>query len=125
MDSDSKIQEYLNQSQDLAKQFGIQFNASGLNTPLESVQGDPAGHPSWKQCFRPGTLMYITANGNVLPCCISPFATSDYSAIILGNVFESSLKEIWQGPKYRNFRKAHQTDSPPKCCRGCGIRWSL
>ena len=125
MDSDGKTREYLNQSQNLAEQFGIQFNASGRNTPLESVRGDTAGHPSWKQCFRPRTLMYITANGNVLPCCISPFATSDYSAIILGNVFESSLKEIWQGPKYRNFRKAHQTDSPPKCCRGCGVRWSL
>ena len=125
MDSDGKTREYLNQSQDLAEQFGIQFNASGRHTPLESVQGDTAGYPSWKQCFRPRTVMYITANGNVLPCCISPFATSDYSAIILGNVFESSLKEIWQGPKYRNFRKAHQTDSPPKCCRGCGIRWSL
>ena len=125
MASDGKTREYLNQSQDLAKQFGIQFNASGLNTPLESVQVDPANQPSWKKCFRPTTLMYITANGNVLPCCISPFATSDYSSIILGNVFKSSLKEIWRGPKYRNFRKAHQTDSAPKSCRGCGVLWSL
>ncbi len=125
MDSDGKTREYLNQSQDLAKQFGIQFNASGLHTPLESVQLNSANRPSWKQCSRPNTLMYITANGNVLPCCISPFATSDYSSIILGNVFESSLKEIWCGPTYKNFRKTHQTDSPPKCCRGCGVLWSL
>lgn len=125
VDSDGKTREYLNQSQDLAKQFGIQFNASGLHTPLESVQVNAANRSSWKACFRPRTLVYITANGNVLPCCISPFATSDYSSIILGNVFESSLKEIWLGPKYRNFRKKHQTDSPPKCCRGCGVRWSL
>jgi radical SAM protein with 4Fe4S-binding SPASM domain len=125
MDSDGKTREYLYQSQDLAKQFGIQFNASGLHTPLESVQVNAANRPSWKQCFRPTTLMYITANGHVLPCCISPFATSDYSSIILGNVFESSLKEIWQGPKYRKFRKTHQTGSPPKCCRGCGVLWSL
>jgi len=125
MDSDGKTREYLNQSQDLAKQFGIQFNASGLNTPLESVQANPGNRSSWEQCFRPNTLMYITANGNVLPCCISPFSTSDYSSINLGNVFESSLKEIWFGSKYRDFRKTHQTDSPPKCCRGCGVLWSL
>ena len=125
VDSDGKTREYLNQSQNLAKQFGIQFNASGLHTPLESVQVNSGNPPSWKQCFRPNTLMYITANGNVLPCCISPFATSDYPSIILGNVFESRLKEIWFGSKYKKFREIHQTDSPPKCCRGCGVLWSL
>ena len=125
MDTDGKTQETLNQSQDLAKQFGIRFNASGLSSPLQSVRVDTAKQPSWKQCVRPNTLMYITANGNVLPCCISPFATSDYPSIILGNVFESSLKEIWLGSKYKDFRKTHQTDSPPKCCQGCGVLWSL
>ena len=125
MASDGKTREYLNQSQDLAGQFGIQFSASGLRSPLESVQTYSANRSSWQKCFRPKTLMYITSNGNVLPCCISPFSTSDYSSIILGNVFESPLKEIWLGSKYRDFRKTHQTDTPPKCCRGCGILWSL
>jgi len=125
MASDGKTREYLNQSQDLAEQFGIQFSASGLRSPLESVQTYSANRSSWQKCFRPKTLMYITANGNVLPCCISPFSTSDYSSIILGNVFESPLKEIWLGSKYKDFRKTHQTDTPPKCCRGCGILWSL
>jgi radical SAM protein with 4Fe4S-binding SPASM domain len=125
MVSDGKTREYLYQSQDLAKQLGIQFSASGLSTPLESVQTYLENRSSWQKCFRPKTLMYITSNGNVLPCCISPFSTSDYSSIILGNAFESPLKEIWLGSKYRNFRKTHQTDTPPKCCRGCGILWSL
>jgi radical SAM protein with 4Fe4S-binding SPASM domain len=69
--------------------------------------------------------MYITANGNVLPCCISPFSTVDYASIILGNVFKDPLAEIWSGARYRNFRKQHQTETPPKCCRGCGVYWSL
>ncbi|MDH3883198.1 MAG: radical SAM protein [Desulfobacterales bacterium] len=125
MQSDGKTREYLNQSQDLAKQFGIRFSASGLSTPLESVQTYSGNRYPWQKCFRPKTLMYITSNGNVLPCCISPFSTSDYSSIILGNVFESPLKEIWLGSKYTDFRKTHQTDTPPKCCRGCGILWSL
>ncbi|MGW8303463.1 MAG: radical SAM/SPASM domain-containing protein [Desulfobacterales bacterium] len=125
MDLDGQSQKLLNQSQALAKQFDIQFNASGLAAPLESVRTDPADRSSWKKCFRPKTLMYITANGNVLPCCISPFATSDYSSIVLGNVFESDLAEIWSGSGYQKFRKTHQTNTPPKCCRGCGIRWSL
>jgi radical SAM protein with 4Fe4S-binding SPASM domain len=125
MDSDDKTRELVNQSQALAKQLDIQFNASGMAAPLESVRTDPADRSSWKKCFRPKTLMYITANGNVLPCCISPFSTSDYSSIVLGNVFESGLEEIWLGSRYQGFRKTHQTDTPPKCCRGCGIFWSL
>jgi radical SAM protein with 4Fe4S-binding SPASM domain len=125
MGSDSQSRALVTQSQALAKQLDIQFNASGMAAPLESVRADPADRSSWKKCFRPKTLMYITANGNVLPCCISPFATCDYSSIVLGNVFESGLQEIWLGPGYQKFRKTHQTNTPPKCCQGCGIRWSL
>jgi radical SAM protein with 4Fe4S-binding SPASM domain len=69
--------------------------------------------------------MYITANGNVLPCCISPFSSVDYDSIILGNVFKEPLAEIWSGSRYRNFRKQRQSATPPECCRGCGIQWSL
>ncbi|MGD8491970.1 MAG: radical SAM protein [Desulfobacterales bacterium] len=122
--SDVSVRQRVEQGQDLAKQLGVQFNASGLTSPLESVQTDTRSRDPWKGCFRPTTLMYITANGNVLPCCISPFSTSDYASIILGNVFETSLKEIWLGSKYRAFRKSHQTATPPKSCRGCGNLWS-
>ena len=125
MDSDANTREFVNQSQILAKELKIQFNASGLTTPLASVQTDSGDRYPWKRCLRPTTLMYVTANGNVLPCCISPFSTTNYGSIVLGNVFENNLKEIWHGTKYRQFRKSHQTDIPPRCCRGCGILWSL
>ena len=123
--SDDEARQAVEQGQVLARQLDIQFNASGLSTPLESVRANAGPSHTWKGCFRPTTLMYITANGNVLPCCISPFSTSDYTSIILGNVFESRLEEIWLGSKYRSFRKSHQTDKPPKSCRGCGNLWSL
>jgi radical SAM protein with 4Fe4S-binding SPASM domain len=113
------------QSQELAAKLGVQFNASGLSQPCASLHGQPAAGLPWAKCYRPSTLMYITANGNVLPCCISPFSTVDYASIILGNVFKDPLAEIWSGSRYRNFRKQHQTETPPKCCRGCGVYWSL
>ena len=124
-DSNDEDLELIHDSRLLAAQLGIRFNASGLGNPLESVQTDSAAKLPWSKCYRPQTLMYITANGNVLPCCISPFATIDYSSIILGNVFEASLAEIWSGPKYSGFREQLQTETPPKCCRGCGVLWSL
>ena len=117
--------ELIHNSRRLAAQLGIRFNASGLANPIESVQADSAAIMPWSKCYRPQTLMYITANGNVLPCCISPFSTVDYTSIILGNAFESKLEEIWSGPKYTYFREQLQTETPPKCCRGCGVLWSL
>ncbi len=123
--SDDATLQLIHNSRQLATRLGIRFNASGLNNPLESVQADSALTSPWSKCYRPQTLMYITANGNVLPCCISPFSTTVHSSIILGNVFESSLEEIWSGPGYTDFRDQLQTESPPKCCRGCGVLWSL
>jgi radical SAM protein with 4Fe4S-binding SPASM domain len=125
MKKDDTVREPVRRSQRLAKQLGIEFNASGLTTPLDSIRPDSADQLAWKKCMRPRTLMYITANGNVLPCCISPFSISDYTSIILGNVFKSALKSIWLGSKYTHFRKLHQTDTPPGCCRACGSLWSL
>ena len=124
-DSNDGTLESIHNSRLLAANLGIRFNASGLSSPIESVQADSAAKMPWSKCYRPQTLMYITANGNVLPCCISPFSTIDYSSIILGNAFESSLEEIWSGPKYTYFREQLQTQTPPKCCRGCGVLWSL
>jgi radical SAM protein with 4Fe4S-binding SPASM domain len=124
-DSNDETLELIHSSRLLAAQLGIRFNASGLGSPLESVQADSATKLPWSKCYRPQTLMYITANGNVLPCCISPFSTIDYSSIIMGNIFKSSLEEIWSGPKYTSHREQLQTESPPKCCRGCGVLWSL
>ena len=117
--------ELIEESQELATRLGIRFNASGRSEPAASLQGEAEASLAWSKCYRPQTLMYITANGNVLPCCISPFSTADYDSIILGNVLENALEEIWRGPEYANFRKTHQTSTPPKCCRGCGIQWSL
>ena len=125
VDSDTVVTELIHESHEIAKQYGVQFNASGLSNPLESLPTGFGNPLPWKKCYRPKTLMYITANGNVLPCCISPFAASDYESIILGNVFDSSLAEIWSGHRYRAFRKKRQTEKPPQCCQGCGTLWSL
>ena len=124
-ESDNGSVQIIRASQELAVKRGIRFNASGQAEPIESLQGEAEIRRPWSKCYRPWTLMYITANGNVLPCCISPFATVDYTSIILGNVYDTALEEIWTGSKYLNFRKEHQTATPPKCCRGCGIQWSL
>ena len=53
--SDESVRQRVEQGQNLAKQLGVQFNASGLSTPVESVQTDTRKRHSWKGCFRPTT----------------------------------------------------------------------
>lgn len=124
-DSADGPSELIQESQETAAELGIRFDASGQTEPIVSLRGKAEAGLPWSKCYRPWTLMYVTATGNVLPCCISPFSTVDYASIILGNVFEDPLEDIWSGAKYAEFRKHHQTVTPPRCCRGCGIRWSL
>lgn len=108
----------------LAEELGVAFQASGATTPHESVsvKGD---HP-WQGCMRPWTLMYITANGNALPCCIAPFAVPEYASILLGNVFQQPLSEVWNGQRYQELRAALLSEAPdPWPCQFCGVKWSL
>jgi MoaA/NifB/PqqE/SkfB family radical SAM enzyme len=124
-ESEPRFLDLIRESRTQADRLGVRFNASGLCRPEESLKADTRKEKPWRKCFRYHQLMYITAWGNVLPCCIAPFATTDYASLILGNVFETPLEEIWTGERYTRFRDAHAGSTPPACCRGCGILWSL
>lgn len=116
---------WLKEAEALAMDLGITFRASGATSPRESLMSPDGNRRPWSQCHRPRTLLYVTANGNVLPCCFSPFTTHNYPGLILGNAFELPLVEIWNGVAYRRFRGALQSDSPPESCDRCGVHWSL
>jgi MoaA/NifB/PqqE/SkfB family radical SAM enzyme len=108
----------------LAVELGLIFRASGATTPHESVAVQGA-HP-WQGCYRPWALIYVTANGNLLPCCIAPFATPEYASLMLGNVFERPLAALWNDVPYQRLRDAVLSPDPaPWPCQHCGVRWSL
>jgi MoaA/NifB/PqqE/SkfB family radical SAM enzyme len=112
------------QAEALSKELGLVFRASGATTPHESIS--LKGEHPWQGCMRPWLLMYITANGNALPCCIAPFATAEYSDIMLGNIFDHSLAEVWNGARYQELRTAVLSEGPaPWPCQHCGVKWSL
>jgi MoaA/NifB/PqqE/SkfB family radical SAM enzyme len=115
----------LGEAESLAARLGVSLRASGATTPRESLRGSDQDRRPWSKCRRPTSLMYITANGNVLPCCLSPFTTRDYPGLILGNVFWMSLAEIWNGDAYERFRARLQSDTPWEACDRCGVYWSL
>jgi MoaA/NifB/PqqE/SkfB family radical SAM enzyme len=114
----------IQESERLAAELGVIFRASGATTPHESIA--VKGESPWRGCMRPWILMYITANGTALPCCISPFAAEDFTSIVLGNVLDESLPAVWNGERYQALRAAVDSDGPaPWPCQYCGVKWSL
>ena len=121
-EEDDEVLSLIAACEEVAGRCGIALEASGRLAPSESIRAIDSRRP-WSGCTRPWRSTYVTANGNVLPCCIAPFATRDYGSIVLGNVFEQPIEEIWNGAAYEAFRRAHASDQPPDVCRGCGTRW--
>lgn len=121
---EATVKEAVEKAELLCKKYEINFHASGASAPLQSL--DPAaGSRPWAGCQRPWTVSYVTANGNVLPCCISPWTAKDYKGAILGNAFQEPLAQIWNGERYKVFRTSFESDTPPDPCRGCGTLWSI
>jgi radical SAM protein with 4Fe4S-binding SPASM domain len=116
------LDELFDRCAEAAARAGVELIGTGRLGAGESLRPVDGARP-WSGCTRPWRSTYVTANGNVLPCCIAPFATRDYDGIVLGNVFERPIAEIWNGPAYDAFRRAHASDDPPEACRGCGTRW--
>jgi MoaA/NifB/PqqE/SkfB family radical SAM enzyme len=114
----------IREAEEVAANLGIRFNASGATEPGASLKKKDSTQP-WALCRRPWTLMYFTAHGRAIPCCIAPFSMRGYDSFTLGDATQQTLKEIWNGEKYQDFRRALVTDTPPKACANCGLRWSL
>ncbi len=114
----------IREAEEVAKELGVMFSASGAVDPGESIRMQRTDNP-WSLCRRPWSLMYITANGRVLPCCIAPFSMKGYGAFTLGDASQQTLREIWNGSEYQRFRDGLLTSAPPPACVNCGLRWSL
>jgi MoaA/NifB/PqqE/SkfB family radical SAM enzyme len=117
-------QRMVQECEALARANNLKFTASGATTPGESLAVN--GKSPWHGCYRPWSLMYITATGNALPCCIAPFAVTDYEQIMLGNVLRDGIESVWNGAQYQSLRGAVLSDGPaPWPCQHCGVKWSL
>lgn len=65
-----------------------------------------------EECRRLWSMINISSDGNVIPCCY------DYNGSMkVGNVFEDSFGEIWEGERLASLRKYAHTDreSLPHC----------
>ena len=116
--------EALQAAEALAVDLGVRLRGSDEAQPAEHVATGGSG-PAYAACRRPWKLIYVTAQGNVLPCCIAPFAARRYDNVVLGNAFQQPIREIWQGDRYQAWRQGIESERPMDPCDRCGIEWSL
>ncbi|MBW4024219.1 MAG: radical SAM protein [Proteobacteria bacterium] len=111
-------------AQAIGATLGVTLDASGATEPGLSLKRQDEDTP-WSTCRRPWSLMYFTAHGRALPCCIAPFSVRGYSNYTLGDATQETLRDIWNSPAYRDFRSSLLSEAPPAPCANCGLRWSL
>lgn len=69
-----------------------------------------------KICPLPWFSTYVTVDGDVRPCCSFPINPEAN----LGNILKEDFETIWNGEKYKRFRKAIKEGKRPyKICQNC------
>ncbi|MCX5695175.1 MAG: radical SAM/SPASM domain-containing protein [Candidatus Omnitrophica bacterium] len=69
-------------------------------------------------CFNLWTTMYVTFNGDVSVCCV------DYNhKLIIGNVHDSSLLDLWNSDAYKQYRRLNREGKVNKIkyCSNCTV----
>jgi MoaA/NifB/PqqE/SkfB family radical SAM enzyme len=80
--------------------------------------GELAAFP---RCNMPSRAMGILWNGNVPLCGKSYLQTGLPEGLVVGNIHNASLKELWSHPIYVQYRDGHRRRDPTKMpiCKGC------
>lgn len=78
------------------------------------------------KCCSHWTVPFINVDGYVYACCSLTENNQRQlnNAISMGNAYKNSFAEIWQSPKYRNFRNKIKAGETPEWCnrtRPCPI----
>jgi MoaA/NifB/PqqE/SkfB family radical SAM enzyme len=66
------------------------------------------------RCRWPWTAAYITAEGDLTPCCNCP----DARDVHLGNLLTAPFASLWNATAYRRFRRELRSGMP-EICRSC------
>jgi MoaA/NifB/PqqE/SkfB family radical SAM enzyme len=115
----------LGEAEQVFAEARAQAQQLGVCLHLPRLQDRPGDtHRAAPRCDWPWTQLYLTAAGELLPCCM--VATADRAR--WGNVFESAdasspqgLLAQWQGPAAQAFRAALDSAQPPAVCRSCAL----
>lgn len=69
----------------------------------------------YNECISINQVVELDSNGDMSPC-------RDYHDYVVGNIKEHTVTELWNSPRYRDFRiSLHKNGLMPVCTRCCGL----
>lgn len=80
---------------------------------MESIEHNRERYPGF--CPMAAYYMKIEPTGEVYPCCRGP------EELEMGNVLEETIEQIWNGDRYRAFRRRMFAGDYPEVCKTCDI----
>lgn len=97
------------EASEIAAQYGIKTHFP------RPFRGSEPPQTSGNQCTFLWNESWIECNGDVAPCCVP-------DRPVMGNVFEESFGEIWNGEMYQQMRRGLVEGYPLDCCQHCSLR---
>jgi len=93
--------------EEFADFWGALHNYADREPELYETLG-PRPNRALPQCYWPHFSMVIKYDGDVIPCCEHRMAAQHMKggdARVFGNVFRTSVAEVWNGEEYRKARR--------------------
>lgn len=93
---------------------GVYLDPAGRAITVESAHKEalestePLPKNVIPKCYWPYSAMVIKYNGDVIPCCMHKVAlqhTEREAKAVVGNVFASDVKQVWDSKNYQNIRR--------------------
>jgi len=121
------LQAELGKAREAADAADMETNLSAFIDSMDVLwkKYDALGSQQGRRiCLLPWFSTYITVDGDVRPCCSFPINPEANQ----GNILRENFMDIWNGEKYRQFRKAiREGERPFRICRNCVPRtlWEI
>jgi radical SAM protein with 4Fe4S-binding SPASM domain len=99
-----------------AEELGVNLSVKLFDTEPSEKSNDKlspknAAYRFPQKCFVPWERILVRVNGDITPCCSS--------GEIMGNIHKDGFWKVWNGRKYKYFRRRINTNLPPLDCRNC------
>jgi radical SAM protein with 4Fe4S-binding SPASM domain len=107
LEVDTSSQKYftmIDEAQQRAKELNVKLNIYKDNYLSKK-----------NKCRWPFRSAFISANGDVVPCCV----LSNSDIIKMGNIFEEPFKDIWNSKAYIEFRERIKKHDLYDFCKNC------
>ncbi len=104
---------YLEKIKQLKAEFGGRISFTPELGEKELAAWYSPDFRSGRNCLFMWRGLFVRPNGDAYPC--------ESISYKMGNVFEDGFSKVWNGPKYREFRRVLKKGLLPACARCCKL----